>query len=114
VVKFWLQISQSEQLKRFKAREAVAYKQFKITQEDWRNREKWDEYQQAVCDMVERTSTGNAPWTLVEANNKQFARIKILRTVCERLQTEFDKPTPSRSGTASGKASKSGQKKTGA
>jgi polyphosphate kinase 2 (PPK2 family) len=86
VVKFWLQISQEEQLKRFKEREEIAFKRFKITQEDWRNREKWDAYQQAICDMVERTSTGEVPWTLVEANNKNYARIKILRTLCERLE----------------------------
>jgi polyphosphate:AMP phosphotransferase len=90
VVKFWLQISQQEQLKRFKAREQIAFKRFKITQEDWRNREKWDAYQQAICDMVERTSTGNAPWTLVEANDKNYARVKILRTLCERIETELD------------------------
>jgi polyphosphate:AMP phosphotransferase len=90
VVKFWLQISQQEQLKRFKAREQIAFKRFKITQEDWRNREKWDAYQQAICDMVERTSTGNAPWTLVEANDKNYARVKILRTLCERIEAELD------------------------
>jgi len=101
VVKFWLQISQAEQLRRFKEREAIAFKRFKITQEDWRNREKWDTYQQAICDMVERTSTGNAPWTLVEANDKSYARVKILRTLCERLTAELDKSAKS---DASGKA----------
>ena len=90
VVKFWLQITQQEQLKRFKAREQIAFKRFKITEEDWRNRKKWDAYQQAVCDMVERTSTGNAPWTLVEANDKNYARIKILQTLCERVEAELD------------------------
>ena len=90
VVKFWLQISQEEQLIRFKAREQIAFKRFKITEEDWRNRDKWDAYQQAVCDMVERTSTGNAPWTLVEANDKNYARVKILRTLCERVEAELD------------------------
>jgi polyphosphate kinase 2 (PPK2 family) len=90
VVKFWLQISQEEQLARFKAREQIAFKRFKITQEDWRNREKWDAYQQAICDMVERTSTGNAPWTLVEANDKNYARVKILQTLCERVEAELD------------------------
>jgi len=90
VVKFWLQISQEEQLKRFKAREQIAFKRFKITEEDWRNREKWDAYQQAICDMVERTSTGNAPWTLVEANDKNYARVKILQTLCERVEAELD------------------------
>ncbi len=62
VVKFWLQTSRDEQLRRFEERAKVPFKQFKITEEDWRNREKWDAYQQAVCDMVERTSTGEAPW----------------------------------------------------
>jgi polyphosphate:AMP phosphotransferase len=94
VVKFWLQISQQEQLKRFKAREQIAFKRFKITQEDWRNREKWDAYQQAICDMVERTSTGNAPWTLVEANDKNYARVKILQTLCERIEAELEGRTP--------------------
>lgn len=86
VVKFWLAISQDEQLARFKAREAEPHKRFKITEEDWRNRDKWDLYAQAVCDMVDRCSTERAPWTLVEAEDKHFARIKVLRTVCERLE----------------------------
>jgi polyphosphate:AMP phosphotransferase len=95
VVKFWLQISQQEQLKRFKEREKIEFKRFKITEEDWRNREKWDAYQEAICDMVDRTSTGIAPWTLVEANDKGYARIKILRTICERLEAELEgKPVP--------------------
>ncbi|MCL2161003.1 MAG: polyphosphate:AMP phosphotransferase [Betaproteobacteria bacterium] len=86
ILKFWLQISADEQLERFKEREATSFKRYKITEEDWRNREKWDAYHQAVCDMVERTSTGLIPWTLVEANNKQFARVKVLETVCDRLE----------------------------
>ena len=86
LVKFWLQISKEEQLRRFQGREQVAFKRFKITAEDWRNREKWDLYHQAVCDMVDRTSTGSAPWTLIEAEDKYFARIKILRTICKRLE----------------------------
>jgi AMP-polyphosphate phosphotransferase len=94
VVKFWLQISQAEQLKRFKEREKIAFKRFKITEEDWRNREKWDDYQQAICDMVERTSTGESPWTLVEANDKNYARVKILRTLCQRLQTALQQESP--------------------
>ncbi|MDR2014347.1 MAG: polyphosphate:AMP phosphotransferase [Azoarcus sp.] len=86
ILKFWLQISMDEQLKRFQEREATAFKRYKITDEDWRNREKWDAYHDAVCDMVERTSTGLVPWTLVEANDKQFARVKVLETVCARLE----------------------------
>jgi polyphosphate kinase 2 (PPK2 family) len=95
VVKFWLQISQEEQLSRFKAREAIEFKRFKITEEDWRNRDKWDAYQQAICDMVERTSTGNAPWTLVEANDKNYARVKILRVLCQRIEAELKAMPPS-------------------
>ena len=106
VVKFWLQISQQEQLKRFKAREQIAFKRFKITQEDWRNREKWDAYQQAICDMVERTSTGNAPWTLVEANDKNYARVKILRTLCERVEAELSGRTAKGAQAISKKARK--------
>ncbi len=86
VMKFWLQVSQDEQLRRFKEREETGFKRFKITQEDWRNREKWDAYERAVCDMIDRTSTEIAPWTLVEANDKRYARVKILKTVVERLE----------------------------
>ncbi|MGQ9686974.1 MAG: polyphosphate:AMP phosphotransferase [Thiobacillaceae bacterium] len=86
LVKFWLAISKDEQLRRFKAREQTGFKHYKITEEDWRNREKWDQYEQAVCDMVDRTSTEIAPWTLVEAEDKNYARIKVLKTLCERIE----------------------------
>lgn len=86
VVKYWLSISKEEQLRRFQERENTPFKQYKITPEDWRNRDKWEEYERAVCDMVERTSTDLAPWTLVEANDKYYARIKILRTLCESIE----------------------------
>jgi len=86
VVKFWLAISKEEQLKRFRAREKVAFKRFKITKDDWRNRAKWNAYEQAVCDMVERTSTNTAPWTLVEANNKHHARVKVLKTLTQAVE----------------------------
>lgn len=90
VVKFWLQISNEEQLQRFKAREQTRFKRFKITEEDWRNREKWDDYRAAVCDMVDRTSTGAAPWVLVEAEDKRFSRIKVLKTLCKRLEAALE------------------------
>lgn len=90
IVKFWLQIDPDEQLRRFQEREQTSFKRFKITAEDWRNREKWDAYHEAVCDMIERTSTGQIPWTLVEANDKNFARVKILQTVCERLEAGLE------------------------
>ena len=83
--KFWIHITKDEQLARFKAREGVAYKRWKLTDEDWRNREKWDAYDLAVNDMVEHTSTTLAPWTLVEGNDKRFSRIKVLSTVNARL-----------------------------
>jgi polyphosphate kinase 2 (PPK2 family) len=91
VVKFWLAISKDEQLKRFRAREKTRFKRFKITPEDWRNRKKWAAYEQAACDMVDRTSTAVAPWTLVEANNKYYARIKVLKTLCEAIEKELDR-----------------------
>lgn len=109
VIKFWLQISQEEQLKRFQAREQIPFKRFKITEEDWRNREKWEAYQAAVCDMVEHTSTGEVPWTLVESNDKSFARIKILRTLCERLEAALDGTDARR---APAKAKRAGKDKT--
>jgi polyphosphate:AMP phosphotransferase len=86
VVKFWLQISQKEQLARFRARERTSFKRFKITPEDWRNRKKWNPYELAVCDMVDRTSTEIAPWTLVEAEDKAYARIKVLTTIVDSLK----------------------------
>lgn len=85
VVKYWLQISKEEQLARFKARESTPFKKHKITQEDWRNREKWDAYRMAVNDMIERTSTNEAPWTVVAANDKYLARLSVLRTLVDAL-----------------------------
>ncbi|OGU15977.1 MAG: polyphosphate:AMP phosphotransferase [Geobacteraceae bacterium GWC2_53_11] len=91
VVKFWLSITKEEQLRRFKEREKIGFKRYKITDEDWRNRDKWDEYERAVCDMIDRTSTEIAPWTLVEANDKYYARIKVLKTLCERIEKALGK-----------------------
>ncbi len=87
LIKFWLTVTKDEQLRRFKEREEISFKRFKITPDDWRNREKWDDYQAAVCDMVDRTSTEIAPWTIVEANDKNYARIKILKTLCSRIES---------------------------
>jgi len=91
VVKFWLAVTKDEQFRRFKERESVEFKRFKITADDWRNREKWDAYQTAVCDMVDRTSTATTPWTRVEANNKYFARIKVLKTMCQAVEQALAK-----------------------
>jgi polyphosphate kinase 2 (PPK2 family) len=90
IAKFWLHIAADEQLRRFKDREITPYKQYKITEEDWRNRNKWDAYEASACDMIERTSTDLAPWTLIEANDKNWARIKVLKTTCERLEEALD------------------------
>ena len=92
LLKFWVHITEDEQLRRFKAREETPYKNWKLTDEDWRNRERWDEYELAVNDIVERTSTQSAPWTLLEGNDKRYARIKILSTLCDRLEAALDKP----------------------
>ncbi|MCC7365221.1 MAG: polyphosphate:AMP phosphotransferase [Dehalococcoidia bacterium] len=81
VLKFWLSTSKEEQLRRFQEREQMGFKRYKITPEDWRNREKWDAYEAAACDMIEKTSTELAPWTLVEAEDKLHARLKVLRTL---------------------------------
>jgi polyphosphate:AMP phosphotransferase len=89
VVKFWLSIDEQTQLQRFKEREAIPFKRFKITEDDWRNREKWGLYRDAVGDMVDRTSTEIAPWTLVEANDKRWARVKVLRTLGDALEAAF-------------------------
>jgi polyphosphate kinase 2 (PPK2 family) len=90
ILKFWLQISQAEQLRRFKEREHTDYKSWKLTDEDWRNRGKWEDYEAAVEDMLLKTSTFGAPWTIVEANDKRYARIKVLQTVTDTLKQELD------------------------
>lgn len=89
VLKFWLQIDKDEQERRFKERMDNPEKQWKITDEDWRNREKWDQYEQAVNEMLVRTSTTYAPWIVVEGNCKYYARVKVLRTVVEALETRI-------------------------
>jgi polyphosphate kinase 2 (PPK2 family) len=86
VLKFWMHISKQEQLNRFRERERTHYKTWKITDEDWRNRGKWEDYITAAEEMLLKTSTPEAPWTLVEANDKYFSRIKSLRTVAEKLR----------------------------
>lgn len=86
LLKFWLHIDKDEQLKRFKEREQTPFKQYKITEDDYRNRDKWDAYEAAVNEMVARTSTQQAPWLLVEANDKRYARVKILKTYCDKLE----------------------------
>ena len=86
VVKFWMAVTPEEQLKRFKARKEIAYKRYKITAEDWRNRKKWPQYEQAVCDMIERTSTDMAPWNLIAANDKLHARVEVLERLVQAIK----------------------------
>jgi polyphosphate:AMP phosphotransferase len=90
LVKFWLHISGAEQLRRFEARQNEPWKQYKITGDDFRNRAKSQQYERAAADMIERNSTEYAPFTLVEAEDKYYARVKVLRTICERLEAELD------------------------
>ena len=86
VMKFWIDIDKETQLQRFNDRAKLEHKQWKITQEDWRNREKWTVYSEAVNEMIHRTSTNYAPWTLVESNNKRFARINTLKIFCTEIE----------------------------
>lgn len=86
VLKFWMQIDKDEQARRFKARQENPEKQWKITDEDWRNREKWEQYEEAVNEMLIRTFTPNAPWIVVEGNCKYYARIKVLETVVRAIE----------------------------
>lgn len=88
VVKFWLAISKSEQEARFKAREQTPHKRFKITNEDWRNRERWDDYLTAAADMLHRTDTEYAPWYVIGTNDKYSARIQILKALLKQLKAD--------------------------
>ena len=89
--KFWLQIDPEDtQLERFNARKADPEKQWKLTDEDWRNRDKWPQYEQAVDEVLQRTHTTHAPWTVVEANDKEYARIKVLRTVIDTIEKRLE------------------------
>ena len=87
VAKFWLAITPEEQLRRFEARQTTPYKQYKLTEEDWRNRDRWSSYEAAACEMIERTGTESSPWMLVEGNNKEWARVKVLKEVVRRVRS---------------------------
>lgn len=90
VLKFWMQIDKEEQRKRFEERQKNPEKQWKITEEDWRNRDKWDAYEEAVNEMLIRTSTPEAPWVIVEGNCKYYARIKVLEVVIEAIEKRLE------------------------
>jgi AMP-polyphosphate phosphotransferase len=97
LVKFWIHISEEEQLRRFEERKSDPYRSWKLTDEDWRNRGKWDQYTRAVEDMLLKTSTLTSPWTVVEGNDKYFARIRTLNTLVETVGKALDiKPKPSK------------------
>ncbi len=91
LLKFWLHIDKDEQLKRFKVREDTPHKRWKLTDEDWRNHEKWPDYKIAAHEMIQLTSRWEAPWIIVESNDKLYGRIKILKAVCEALETALKK-----------------------
>lgn len=90
IVKFWIHIDKDEQLRRFEDRQNTPSKQWKITEEDWRNREKWDQYEVAVNDMLQYTSTDFAPWHIIESQDKRFARIKAIRTLIHEIEERID------------------------
>ena len=91
VLKFWMQIDKKEQEKRFRQRQENPEKQWKITEEDWRNREKWDAYEEAVDEMLARTSTERAPWHILESVDKRYARIKAMRLVIGAIRQTLDR-----------------------
>jgi len=90
IIKFWLQIDEATQLQRFKEREQDPDKQWKITDDDWRNRAKRVDYEVAVEEMLDRTDKDRAPWTIIPSNDKYYARVAVLRSVVERLEDELD------------------------
>jgi AMP-polyphosphate phosphotransferase len=90
LVKFWIHLSKDEQLRRFEERQAVEYKNYKITDDDWRNREKWDDYEEALVEVLERTSTTWAPWTIIEGDDKLWARVRALETIVAAIEKKLD------------------------
>lgn len=90
MLKFWIQVSNEEQLNRFREREQNPYKKWKLTEEDWRNRDKWPLYTEAANDMFEKTDKKNAPWVLIEGNNKNYARIQVLKETIKHIKKECE------------------------
>lgn len=113
LAKFWIQISKEEQLRRFEGRQETPYKAWKLTDEDWRNRQKWDLYEEAINDMLLKTSTLTAPWTIVEGNCKWYARVKALRTLVDLLtqELEYIPPDPVAKAATEEEETKKGKKK---
>ena len=96
VVKIWLHVSKEEQMRRFEEREATGFKRYKITAEDWRNRERWEDYEVAACDAFTRTSSEHAPWTWIAADDKLHARVRVLETVVEALEKGLERAAKKR------------------
>jgi polyphosphate kinase 2 (PPK2 family) len=109
LLKFWVHISKEEQLNRFQFRQETPYKAWKLTDEDWRNRDKWDLYARAVDDMLLKTSTITAPWTIIEGNDKWYARVKTLKTIVDVLSHELDYAPPEQAVKAKKKPDKADQ-----
>jgi polyphosphate kinase 2 (PPK2 family) len=115
--KFWIHLSKEEQLRRFEERRDTEYKAWKLTEDDWRNRAKWDQYEAAVNDMLLKTSTISAPWTVVEGNDKLWARVKVLKTLVEGLahglevEPEYSHADSDNGSNGSGNNKKNGSKK---
>ncbi len=109
--KFWIHISKDEQLRRFNERSADEIKGWKLTPEDWRNRDKWDAYEQAINDMLLKTSTVTAPWTVVESNCKWYGRVKTLKTLVEKLSQELNYDPFKEAAVGDKRKTKSGKKR---
>ena len=107
VAKFWIHISREEQLRRFEERKAIGYKAWKLTDEDWRNRQKWDAYEEAAEEMLVKTSTSGSPWSLVEGNDKYWERVRVLAKLVKILSNELRyEPFDPLGGTATARKSK--------
>jgi polyphosphate kinase 2 (PPK2 family) len=113
LVKFWIHISKEEQLSRFEMRKEIPYKAWKLTDEDWRNRDKWDAYEAAVNEMLLKTSTLTAPWTIVEGNCKWYARVKTLKTLVDEMTQELNYVPKDPMGKATTKDSEAGKPNAG-
>ena len=111
LVKLWFHISPDEQLQRFESRQDTPHKRWKLTEEDWRNREKWEQYEDAVVDMLQKTSTRTAPWTIVEGNDKYWSRVKTLKTIQAALESGLEAPKPPKKGAEKGDRKKKDKKK---
>jgi polyphosphate kinase 2 (PPK2 family) len=115
IFKFWLHVSKGEQLARFEGRAGDERRSWKLTSEDWRNRDKWDYYDEAVNEMLLKTSTVSAPWTVVEGNSKEYARVKILRTLVDKLSQELNynpfEPAEQKKKDGKGSSAKKSKKK---